>query len=278
MNRPLLFAIASATVLAIACGGTNGANGDGGTGQDSGGTPVVGADVPCEVANVLATYCSSCHASSASSSGISINSLADLSATSKLDPSKTVAQLCVDRMKDGSMPPAGNTAPTAQEITAFEAWVTGGLAQGSCDPNDGGTADPFAGPHVCTSGKKYTFGASSAMEPGNPCVSCHAQNGGPRLTIAGTVYPTAHEPSRCYATGVTGAVVVITDKNGAKTNITVNSVGNFYSTKTIAMPYTAVVTYMGKSRAMAAAQTSGDCNACHTENGDMNAPGRILLP
>jgi hypothetical protein len=29
---------------------------------------------------------------------------------------------------------------------------------------------------------------------------------------------------------------------------------------------------------MAAAQTSGDCNRCHTQNGAMSAPGRIVLP
>lgn len=277
MNRPLLLAVASATVLAFACGGTNGASGDGGSKQDGGATPA--DSLPCSVANVLATYCSSCHASASASSGISIASYADLMATAKSDTSQTVAQLSVARMKDGSMPPSGNSAPSSSEIAAFEAWVNNGAAQGSCDPNDGGVTDPFAGPAVCTSGKMYAFGASSAMEPGNACIACHATSGGaPKFTIAGTVYPTAHEPSRCYATGVAGAIVVITDKNGAKTNLTVNSVGNFYSTKTIAKPYTAEVQFQGRTRGMSAAQTSGDCNTCHTQNGDQSAPGRILLP
>jgi len=44
------------------------------------------------------------------------------------------------------------------------------------------------------------------------------------------------------------------------------------------MPFKAKVTYMGRERAMNAAQTSGDCNACHTQNGTNSAPGRILLP
>jgi hypothetical protein len=43
-------------------------------------------------------------------------------------------------------------------------------------------------------------------------------------------------------------------------------------------PYKAKVTYMGRERAMVAAQTSGDCNSCHTQNGANSAPGRILLP
>jgi len=280
MNRPLYFALGCATFLAFACGGTSATGGDGGNnngGGDGGGAS--GADLPCAVANVLNTYCASCHASASSSSMIAISSYADLMATSKSDPNKTVAQLSVDRMKNGTMPPSGGSAPTASEIAAFEAWVTNGASMGSCDPNDGGVADPFAGPHMCTSGKTYSFGNSASMEPGNACIQCHATKfGAPKFTIAGTVYPSAHEPSRCYATGVAGAVVVITDKNGAKTNLTVNSVGNFYSTKAIAAPYTAEVQFQGRTRAMAGPQTSGDCNTCHTENGTMNAPGRILLP
>jgi hypothetical protein len=46
----------------------------------------------------------------------------------------------------------------------------------------------------------------------------------------------------------------------------------------VVTPFHAKVTYMGRERAMATAQTSGDCNSCHTQNGTMSAPGRILLP
>jgi hypothetical protein len=35
---------------------------------------------------------------------------------------------------------------------------------------------------------------------------------------------------------------------------------------------------MGRERDMAATQTSGDCNVCHTQSGTMSAPGRIILP
>ncbi len=34
----------------------------------------------------------------------------------------------------------------------------------------------------------------------------------------------------------------------------------------------------GKERAMQAAQMSGDCNSCHTQDGLMSAPGRIVAP
>jgi hypothetical protein len=46
----------------------------------------------------------------------------------------------------------------------------------------------------------------------------------------------------------------------------------------VATPFRAKVTYMGRERDMAAGQTSGDCNACHTQSGAMSAPGRIILP
>ena len=117
------------------------------------------------------------------------------------------------------------------------------------------------------------------MEPGNACVSCHLNSGeAPLYAIAGTVYPTAHEPARCQATGISGAQVAVRASQGRSYVYTVNSVGNFIGADAIAMPYTAEVRYAGRVRAMATPQTSGDCNACHTENGVQGAPGRIVLP
>jgi hypothetical protein len=46
----------------------------------------------------------------------------------------------------------------------------------------------------------------------------------------------------------------------------------------VMFPYSAKVSYMGRERAMAAMQTTGDCNSCHTQGGANSAPGRILLP
>ena len=112
------------------------------------------------------------------------------------------------------------------------------------------------------------------------CINCHSSGGeGPRFTIAGTVYPTAHEPDLCNgASGSDGAQVVVTDANGKAISLTPNSAGNFYYTGTVATPFRAKVTYMGRERDMAATQTSGDCNLCHTQSGTMSAPGRIILP
>ena len=60
--------------------------------------------------------------------------------------------------------------------------------------------------------------------------------------------------------------------------MTPNAVGNFSYRGTVAKPYTAKVTYMGKERIMVTAQTSGDCNSCHTQTGVNSAPGRIITP
>lgn len=235
--------------------------------------------LPCDVDGMLEKYCASCHGASPSS-GTALVSWADLQAKAKTDPTKTEAQLSLSRMQNKTMPPANQPQPTSAEIAAFGAWVSGGTPTGTCGgagPTDAGP-DPFAGPHVCTSKQYYTSGVGMTMEPGNACVACHKTRGAPLFAIAGTVYPTAHEPARCKAPASQGAVIVITDKNGKKYSLTANSVGNFAATGALALPYTAEVQFKGKSRAMATPQTSGDCNSCHTESGTNKAPGRVLLP
>lgn len=145
---------------------------------------------------------------------------------------------------------------------------------GSTDPND-----PLNSPAKCTSGRTWTQGnrGSALMQPGQPCITCHkTEPRAPSLTLAGTVYPSGHEPANCN--GATAATVVITDANGKTTNLTTNAAGNFYLRAALATPYTAKVVYQGKERAMIASQTDGDCNACHSDTGAQAAPGRITLP
>lgn len=143
-------------------------------------------------------------------------------------------------------------------------------------PADSGTTttppDPFASPAVCTSGVFWTSGKNEKMRPGEACGGCHGSS-----VVAGTVYPTGHEPDKCNGSSA-GAQIIITDKNGVKTTLTANTVGNFLLQKSIAKPYKAVVSYNGKTRAMIGAQTSTDCNSCHSQNGSSSAPGRIVLP
>lgn len=121
------------------------------------------------------------------------------------------------------------------------------------------------------------------MHPGLACIHCHTSGGeeeGPRFAVAGTVYPTPHEPDDCNgAASSAGATVVVTDANGAEHRLTANGAGNFFlESRSFPLPYTAKVTYEGRERVMVAEQSDGDCNGCHTESGANHAPGRIFLP
>ncbi|HET9933688.1 MAG TPA: hypothetical protein VFQ35_23445 [Polyangiaceae bacterium] len=150
----------------------------------------------------------------------------------------------------------------------------GDPAQGS--GGAGGTSgDPLNAPPTCTSKMTWTRGENAQMRPGEACISCHTQDGGPRFSIAGTVYPTGHEPDDCN--GAAGATIVIVDAQNREHRITANAVGNFYLEQTIAVPYTAHVIGTNGERFMVSPQTSGDCNGCHTEWGH-GAPGRINIP
>jgi hypothetical protein len=188
------------------------------------------------------------------------------------------------------MPPAPATPLAPEELAVIEAWVQEGM------PKDcGSTGDPGPGiydtPSVCSSDGYWTHGddESPKMHPGRACVACHSgssdgedEGEGPQFWLAGTVYPTAHEPDECNGVNGSGdAKLVIVDAEGQTLTLGVNSVGNFYYEKEagkLALPYMAKVLYEGRERVMATPQRNGDCNSCHTEEGDNQAPARIMLP
>ena len=148
--------------------------------------------------------------------------------------------------------------------------------------------DPFTAPSVCTSGKQSSINESEGpmMGPGWACITCHADSNAasgeadaPLFAFAGTVYPSAHEPLDCIASASEGAQIELTDANGKVFTQAANSVGNFFDESAdFAFPYSAKVKFQGRERSMLTRQAIGDCNSCHTEKGDLAAPGRILLP
>jgi hypothetical protein len=117
------------------------------------------------------------------------------------------------------------------------------------------------------------------MEPGQACIACHNTNDGPGFGLAGTIYPSGHEPDNCNGATVTtdDIVIEITDATGQVIQLSPNTAGNFYS-DFVQTPYTVRVTYQGRERRMNTPQTDGDCNGCHTQDGANSAPGRITLP
>jgi hypothetical protein len=267
--------------------------GSAGTGGNVGlGSTPLPTGLPCDVQNVFAAHCTACHGiTPLGGAPMSLVTIAELTAASAVDPSQTNAQRSVARMQSTTTPmPPTPPAASAAEVSTVQSWIVAGYPAGSCGGTTmtgaggaggaGGGPDPFSVAPTCTSMTTGTSNGSPLMDPGRACISCHASSVGeapPLFQIAGTVYPTAHEPDNCNG-APSGITVKITGMNGQAISISPNQAGNFSYSGALALPYTAQVTYMGRTRAMAAAQTSGDCNSCHTQNGSNGAPGRILLP
>ncbi|MCA9603661.1 MAG: hypothetical protein R3A78_03840 [Polyangiales bacterium] len=264
---------------------------DGGGGVVSGST---GDGLPCEVRELVQTYCATCHsAANATNAGVVVVNYAGLRAASPSSPSSTVAYEALVKMRSAvdPMPPAG-PRPSAEAVAAFASWLRAGMPPGQCEggattpddagvPADSGGPDPFAADPVCSSAQSWTGGnqGSQNMNPGQACIACHKSIGfAPTFAAAGTVYPTAHEPNNCFGIASQGATVTIKDATGATQSATVNQAGNFYFWQPFTPPYTATVTFMGRTRQMLTPQQSGDCNSCHTQSGTSGAPGRVLLP
>jgi hypothetical protein len=244
--------------------------------------------LPCDVAALLRARCQSCHsASPVSGTNLSLRGYADLASFSKVVPTVTVAARALHRMKDSltPMPPTPVGPATLAEVAVLQGWMDAGLPRAKCDDDPNPSTNPYDAPITCTSGSYWPGNHTGApwMMPGAACITCHRQylNFAPLFTVAGTVFPTAHEPDKCYGVPVeTGAKVVITDANGQeRPPILVTSRGNFGVVwEGLALPYRAKVVVGDQERVMLTPQTSGDCNACHTQTGTQGALGRIIVP
>lgn len=242
--------------------------------------------VPCDVARVLGEHCTVCHTRPlAGDAPFPLVTYAEL--TEELipgQPSSSIAPIVAAQMQSGAMPPGPAPHVPSADAQIVADWVSAGAppSTASCPPTS-----PYEGTSTCTSGATWTRAdeASPLMHPGGACLDCHARSAMPPSpvgTLAGTVYASVHEPDDCNgAPGSTADPIVITVRghDGQMVQATVNEAGNFYTTDPVALPIEwATVTYQGRTRAMASAQASADCNACHTEAGRSGAPGRIVLP
>jgi hypothetical protein len=292
--------IGNGSSMGTSAGSNIGSGSSSGSGSPAGSMPssavdagmATGGDLPCDVQQVLATRCQSCHSSPPVGAPMALVTYADMMAPSLVDPTKNCAQTSVARMKSTTlpMPPAPATPATTTEIATLQNWITAGYPMGSCSAasgvaSDGGgsadaNANSYGTPLMCTSMTNWNGVNGQTMRPGEACIACHSLGRGPRFAIAGTLYPSAHEPDDCNGanTSANAATVVITDKNGTVTTLRPNSVGNFSYQGTLATPFQAKVVQGGKERIMATPQTNGDCNTCHSTPGASGAPGRIMLP
>jgi hypothetical protein len=279
--RPAISILALVGSSLLACGDVTTFGGDGAGGGAGGSTETV-EGLPCEVVDLLESHCVSCHSDPPRNAApMAMVTYEQLAAPSPSDPSRTVAEMSIERMAstDAPMPP-GSQLP-AEVVAAFEAWVGDGMPRGDCQ-SSGETV-------VCTSGQTWTWGYDppnesrrSEMNPGMACNGCHTdptqEEDGPTFQIAGTVYPTLHEPDLCF--GEQGVMVEVTDAAGHTITMTTNATGNFSYEEGVAlvMPITARVTRGDTTVAMTDPVDTGDCNSCHTQDGAEGAPGRIRVP
>jgi cytochrome c5 len=260
--------------------GTGGSgSGASGTGSSTG-TSMTTGDIPCEVADVLAAHCDACHANNIPPI---LRGRADFLAPAT-DASKTLGQVSVERMQATTDPMPPDGAPAA-DAAIMAAWVSDGMPAGDCGSGGGGGAgpNPYDTPEQCSSGNTWNNGDNGGdrMYPGRACNNCHKNEKPDEIfSIAGTVYPTAHEPDNCLGVGTGEATIEVTDNNGAVTTVSTNSSGNFRSKANYAWPITVRVLAGGKSLAMVTKldPPGGDCNTCHNLGGTDGAPGRIILP
>ncbi|MBJ6760492.1 hypothetical protein JGU66_06930 [Myxococcaceae bacterium JPH2] len=240
-------------------------------------------ELPCDVKEVLARRCAQCHASPPSSGAPApLLSRADLQKASALYPGTTWGERSVVRMKDtgAPMPPTSEPPLTAEERSIVEQWVQAGMPAGTC-----GALPTAPAATSCGSGSfwKDSAQANATMAPGLACRECHLRLAPDRAYFfMGTVFPSFHEKDACNAPPPADARVELLDSAGrVQLTLTPNAAGNFLSSglqPAFSMPYRARVIAQGRVREMNTLQRSGDCNTCHTEQGNHDAPGRIVWP
>ncbi|MCB9732708.1 MAG: hypothetical protein H6745_08880 [Deltaproteobacteria bacterium] len=120
-------------------------------GAASTGTPSVGdrGELPCDVVDLLVTKCQSCHGETPRAGApMALVTWDDLTAKSPSDPTKTAAELSLERMRSTTdpMPPRPAPAVGAAALGAFTAWLDGGTQQGACATDVAPTPLASSGP------------------------------------------------------------------------------------------------------------------------------------
>lgn len=131
-------------------------------------------------------------------------------------------------------------------------------------PADCNTENEACEPGTCR-------GEGSRMLPGSDCLSCHEPGEHEGWYAAGTIF--ADKAGLEPAEGVT---IRITGADGVTTQLTSNSVGNFFTGRTINFPATVEVERDGEIRQMGSEIHTGACNSCHACDGA--AQGKMFAP
>jgi hypothetical protein len=242
--------------------------------------------LPCDVRDVLANACTVCHSNPPTSNAPqAFVSRMDFLLPSSVD-GQNLGERSEARLHDAvrPMPPLSEPPASAAQIATLDNWFVGGMPAGSCGELPMRHTLP-----TCASGVLWEGSTDNTiMEPGKACIYCH-EIAAPTFSyfFMGTAFPAYHEGDDCEDPPPADGRIEILDASGAVTlTLVPNSVGNFYSSSVTAdtpIPYTARVVSNGLMRAMTTPQMTGDCNACHTEQGTTistgaEAPGRIVWP
>jgi hypothetical protein len=159
--------------------------------------PEAAADLsglPCDLATLLVDHCTSCHTPP---DGTPLTYEA-LTAPSSKDPTKTLATVALERMKNATrpMPPSG-LLPAAT-VSVLEGWEKSGMPRGSCalPPPDAAAGDAGASDAaVDLAGLPCDLTALL----GDSCATCHTRPGNTPLTYASLTGPWSTDPTRTLA-------------------------------------------------------------------------------
>lgn len=145
----------------------------------------------------------------------------------------------------------------------------------------GGTTESVSR-DVCVSGTRWIGENTSdpEMSPGSDCLGCHAENDGPPLVAAGTVYALANNASQiendCF--GLEGVEVELEGADGTILSTTTNRAGNFYFDGypiDLPKPYVARLRYTTDDGRLISPQMIvtqpyyGGCARCHDSRNPM---------
>jgi len=248
-------------------------------------------ELPCDVKAALERACTHCHADPANSNAPEpLTTRFDFFRAAVSVDSQDVAQVARSRLSGTSplpMPPRSEPPATSADLDTIRGWLAAGAPSGTC-----GRIAARPAPTTCRSGMMWTQdeACSDRMLPGMACRTCHAGEATQiNYFFQGTMFPAFHEADLCEDPPPADAHIEILDDATGQITLTLmpGAFGNFSSlgiSPGVPIPYRARVVANGQMREMMTPQTSGDCNACHTEQGThapgttLDAPGRITWP
>ncbi len=124
-------------------------------------------------------------------------------------------------------------------------------------------------------------GEGATMLPGSNCISCHRSGSGAGeagegligFTAAATVFDNVYGDHPA-----SGVKVRITDSTGTTVELTTNSAGNFYTSRSLVAPLQVELEKDGRTIRMMSSVMTGACATCHNCSESAPAGGKVYAP